>query len=324
VSLYWRIFAINAALWVAAALVLAFSPATISDDLLLREVIVLGVGVTLVLILNFLLVRRTLDPIERLTRVMRDVDLMRPGSRVTISGGGREVVELSRAFNQMLGRLERERRDSGRRAIQAQEHERRRIALELHDEVGQLLTGVVLGLDALSTSVDDPERARVEGMQQMVRTGAEHVREIARGLRPESLEELGLRSALIGLTSSVADRASLRLERRIGTDLPALAPDVELVVYRVAQESLTNVIRHAGAGRVTVSLARTGDGMLELRVEDDGQGIDPGELRAGRGLSGMLERALYVGGELEIRPRDAAGGTAVVLRVPVSQNGSRA
>jgi two-component system, NarL family, sensor histidine kinase UhpB len=323
VSLYWRVFAINAILWLVAAVVLAVSPATISDDVLLQELVVLGVGVVLVLVLNFLLVRRTLDPIERLTRVMRNVDLMRPGSRVDHTGGGREVAELSSAFNQMLGRLEHERRDSGRRAIQAQEHERRRIALELHDEVGQLLTGVVLGLDAVATSVPERERERVEGMQQMVRTGAEHVREIARGLRPESLEELGLRSALIGLTSSVADRASLRIERRIGTDLPTLPPDVELVVYRVAQESLTNVVRHADAARVTVALERTDDGALELRVADDGKGIDPADLRAGRGLSGMLERALYVGGEFEIRQSPRGAGTEVVLRVPVSHNGTR-
>ena len=316
-SLYWRVFIINAALVVAATAALAFSPATVSSKLLLHEVIVLVVGMALVLILNFLLVRRSLDPLERLTKLMRRVDLVRPGARIEPTGGGREIMELTTAFNQMLERLETERRDSGRRAIQAQEHERRRIALELHDEVGQLLTGVVLGLDGISRSMDPDTRDRVGEMQNMVRQGAEHVREIARGLRPESLEELGLRSALIGLTSTISNRAEIDVQRRIAPDLPVLSPDVELVVYRVAQESLTNVLRHADARTVELSLGRR-DGDLVLQVRDDGIGIDRADVRSGRGLAGMLERALYVDGRLEIE-RISPTGTAVRLTVPLAE-----
>jgi two-component system, NarL family, sensor histidine kinase UhpB len=314
VSLYWRIFAINAALLVAAALALALSPATVSSDLLVREVVVLGCGIALVLVLNFLLVRRTLDPLERLTGAMRGADLLAPRAWLPATGGGREVLELTGAFNEMLDRLERERRESGRRAIGAQEHERRRIALELHDEVGQLLTGVVLGLDALAAAVPEGARSRVGELQGMVREGAEQVREIARGLRPESLEELGLRSALIGLTAAVADRAGLEITRDIDLALPPLPVEIELVVYRIAQESLTNVVRHAGARRVEVAL-RQRNGVLELRVADDGCGLDGDHVGVGRGISGMRERAAYSGATLDLRPRGP--GTEVTLRVPL-------
>jgi two-component system, NarL family, sensor histidine kinase UhpB len=315
-SLYWRIFAINAVLLVAAALTLAISPATVSSELLVREVLVLAFGLALVLVLNFLLVRRTLDPLERLTEAMRRADLLAPRARLTASGGGREVLELTAAFNEMLDRLEEERRESGRRAIGAQEHERRRIALELHDEVGQLLTGVVLGLDALAATVPDEPRSRVGELQGMVREGAEQVREIARGLRPESLEELGLRSALIGLTAAVADRTELGIKRDIDTALPPLSAETELVVYQIAQESLTNVVRHAGARHVEVALG-VRDGVLVLRVADDGHGLSGDDLHAGRGISGMRERAAYTGATLDVGSRPV-GGTEVKLRVPLA------
>jgi two-component system sensor histidine kinase UhpB len=214
----------------------------------------------------------------------------------------------------MLERLEQERRESGRRAVGAQEHERRRVALELHDEVGQLLTGVVLGLDGLATIVTEDARPRVVGLQDMVRDGADQVREIARGLRPESLEELGLRSALVGLTTAVADRSGLHVIRDIDPALPVLSAETELVIYRVAQEALTNVVRHAGASRVEVAVHER-DGYLVLRVADDGKGPGAASRNGGRGISGMRERAAYSGGTLTV-DRGQQAGTTVTLRVP--------
>ncbi len=313
-SLIWRVFVINAALVVAATLALAISPATVSSELLVREIVVLAVGVLLVLVLNFALIRRSLRPLERLTDAMHEVDLLHPGGRIEAIGGGSEVTGLTAAFNTMLDRLETERRSSGRVAIQAQEHERHRIALELHDEVGQLLTGVVLGLDGLNRQVPDDARPAVRQMQDMTRQGVDQVREIARGLRPETLEELGLRSALVGLVSNVASASGLRLTRRIMHDVPDLAPDIELVIYRVAQESLTNIVRHAQASTAEVALVEV-DGGVELCITDDGRGLPADHGDAGRGLAGMQERALYVGGTLElgsVEPR----GTCVRLRVP--------
>jgi two-component system sensor histidine kinase UhpB len=308
---------INAALLVAATLALALSPATVSSELLLHEAVVLVIGLTSVLTLNLVLVRRTLEPLERLSRFMRDVDLLSSRQRLPVASGTREVEELTEAFNAMLDRLEVERRESGRRAVDAQEQERRRLALELHDEVGQTLAGVVLGLDGVRQAVPGELRGRVETMQGVVREGAEHVREIARGLRPEALEEFGLRAALVGLLTAVADTSGLRVQRRIAGSLPALEPEVELVVYRIAQESLSNVARHAGAGRVEVSL-ESRDSTVELRVVDDGRGIDPAALRSPGGLRGMQERAVYVGGEFGIRALEPHG-TEVHLRVPARE-----
>ena len=314
-SLLGRVFFINSALLVVATLVLALSPATVSSDLLIHEVVVLAVGVALVLALNWLLLRRTLRPLERLTESMKAVDLLRPGRRLPLSDGGREVNDLTWTFNGMLDRLEAERHESGRRALDAQEQERRRLALELHDEVGQTLTGVVLGLDGLERVVSPDLRQRVQRLQENVREGAEHVREIARGLRPEALEEFGLRAALVSLLSGVADASGLRVHRQLSASLPPLSPEAELVVYRVAQESLTNVVRHAGASEVEVIL-RQRDGLLELRVIDDGKGIDAQAASSPRGLRGMFERAAYVGGRFGVH-RVEPHGTEVLLTVPI-------
>lgn len=144
--LLWRVFAINAALLAIATLLLALTPVTVHARIAIVEGADLVVALLVMLAANFLLLRRTLQPIGRLVERMRKIDLLQPGQRIPEEGGV-EVAELTRAFNEMLGRLEAERRESGRRALRAQEAERRRIASGLHDEVGQVLTGVLLRLD---------------------------------------------------------------------------------------------------------------------------------------------------------------------------------
>ena len=302
--LLWRVFAINAALLVVATLLLALTPITIHASIALVEGTDLVVGLLVMLAANLLLLRRTLGPIDRLVERMRTVDLLRPGQRFA-EHGGVEVEELVRSFNQMLERLETERRESGRRALQAQEAERRRIASGLHDEVGQVLTGVLL-------RVDDDET------KEAVRQALEEVRRIARELRPEMLEQLGLVSALTELSRRFAESSGIRVERSFAAGLPPLGGDAELAVYRVAQESLTNVARHAGASRVEVALEPGVDSVV-LRVADDGRGIDEAAAVDGHGgLRGMRERALLVGGALAIR-RGRAGGVEVRLEVPAAR-----
>jgi two-component system sensor histidine kinase UhpB len=299
--LLWRVFAINAALLVVATLLLALTPVTIHAPIALVEGLDLAVGLAAMLLANLLLLRRELAPVDRLVQRMRTVDLLRPGQRLPPEGGA-EVGTLVGGFNQMLERLEVERRDSGRRALQAQEAERRRIAAGLHDEVGQVLTGVLLRLD------DDETK-------DAVRQALEEVRRIAQELRPEMLEHLGLVSALIELSRKFSDQSGIRVERRFADELPALSDEGELAVYRVAQESLTNVARHAGASRVELTL-EPGPSSVVLRVADDGRGMadDPAPNGHG-GLRGMRERALLVGGALAIKPaRD--GGVEVRLEVP--------
>ena len=151
--LLWRVFSVNAGLLLVGTLVLVLSPKWIDGSVAVVESLDLIVVLLAMLAANLLLLRPMLAPVQRLVERMRTVDLLQPGQRLP-ERGGIEVVEVVRAFNQMLDRLEMERRESGRRALAAQEAERLRIARGLHDEVGQLLTGVLLQLLTRSPSAD--------------------------------------------------------------------------------------------------------------------------------------------------------------------------
>jgi two-component system sensor histidine kinase UhpB len=307
--LLWRVFAGNAAVLVAAALLLVLTPATVSFPVALTEAVVLAVGLAATLAVDFVLLRRAFGPLGRLRRFMAVVDPLQPGARAEMGEGGPEVVELTEAFNQMIERLERERRESARAALAGQEAERLRIARELHDEVGQALTAIVLELEHAARDTGAPEVAEA---REGARAALKDVREIARRLRPEALDDLGLGSALAALTVDVSRRTRLRVERRVAPGLPALAAEEELVIYRVAQEALTNVARHSGAKTARVEL-RADDGHVELVVHDDGSGFDP-TAAEGSGLLGMRERAVLVGATLAIET-GVSGGTTIRLRL---------
>ena len=307
-SLLWRVFAINATLLAIATILLAVTPVTVHARVAVVEAFDLGVALVVMLAANLLLLRPTVGPIDRLVERMRTVDLLRPGQRLAERGGA-EATDLARTFNEMLERLETERRESGLRALRAQEAERLRIARGLHDEVGQVLTGVLLQLDSLGTAGDVAET------KQSIRQALEEVRRIARELRPEMLEDLGLVSALTELSRKFADQSGIPVERRFAEDLPPLSEEAEIAVYRVAQESLTNVARHAGAKRVEIALQR-GPGSVVLSVVDDGRGLPETAATNGTaGLRGMRERALLVGGALAVKA-GRVGGLEVRLEVP--------
>jgi two-component system, NarL family, sensor histidine kinase UhpB len=319
-SLFWRVVAINAGVLVLAALLLALSPATVSSSLTLTEGLVLAVGTLVMIAVNVVLLRRVFGPLERLAGLMRRVDPLAPGRRIELERPVAEVADLYRAFNAMLDRVEDERLASGRRALRAQESERRRLARELHDEIGQTLTGVVLQLEGLRRAVPAELADSVALLQATARDGVEDVREIARRLRPQALDEFGLRSALLALASGFAERTGVDVVPRLSPELTALAPEQELVVYRVAQEGLTNIARHARARRAELVLEPRG-GAVVLRVRDDGRGITEAEAAGnGVGLGGMRERALLVGGSLVVCGL-AGGGTEVRLKVPVEDAG---
>jgi two-component system sensor histidine kinase UhpB len=266
------------------------------------------------LVANAALLRFGLAPLDRLTRLMTTVDLLRPGQRLPASGGG-GVAEVIRTFNAMLERLEQERVASSARALLAQEAERRRIAQELHDEVGQSMTAILLGLKRSADDAPEALRGELQELQEITRESLDEVRRLVRRLRPGVLDDLGLVSALTSLSEDFATHTRLLVTRSFDADLPALAPETELVLYRVAQESLTNVARHADAGRVTVALRRADDSVV-LTVTDDGSGIEAP--REGAGIRGMRERALLVDGSLEITPAPRAG-TRVQLTAPVAR-----
>ena len=300
----------------AAWAFLTFSPAALVSPLVAPLEGLAGfLGLTAMLVINVVLMRRAFSPLERLTALMRRVDPLRPGPRIDVPGGAAdEVVELSSAFNEMLERLEAERRDSARRALAAQEDERQRLSRELHDEIGQSLTALVLQLEHAARRAPEDLVPHLAQTREDARESLEEVRRVARRLRPEALDDLGLRSALTNLCER-ASAGNFRVERRLANDLPRLSPEAELVVYRVAQEGLTNAARHAGADWVRLSL-EPHDGGVVLRVEDDGGGLNGAH--EGAGITGMRERAVLIAADLTLAPR-AAGGTVVELTVPASE-----
>jgi two-component system sensor histidine kinase UhpB len=312
-SLTRRLFVANAALIVVAFLTLALTPLTVKSPLKVGSGGIISlVGLTAVLAVNLAIIRRSLEPLSRLTASMRGVDLLRPGTRVPVYGDSEEVLGLTRAFNDMLARLEAERRDSVRRTLTAQEDERLQLARELHDEIGQGLTALLLHLDYLGKAAPPEISGDLVEAREAARASLEEVRRIARQLRPEALDDLGLVSAISHLADRIADRSHLEVDRSLARHLPALPPETELVIYRVAQESLTNVIRHADAKRIDLTLAARDADAVVLRVADDGRGIDG--LREGSGIKGMRERAVLVGARLDIGTTER-GGTEVRLEV---------
>jgi two-component system sensor histidine kinase UhpB len=316
--LFWRVFLINTAPLVVAVLLLMFAPVTLHAPIRLTEALILVAGLGVILAANLLLLRPAFASLDRLVQRMHTVDLLRPGQRLP-EGGGVEVAELVRGFNDMLARLEEERRESDRRALAAQEAERLRIARGLHDEVGQILTGVLLQLGSLADAGAARRQSDLEEAKQATRQALEEVRRIAHELRPAALEHLGLLSALTELTTKFAGLSGITINRRFDPDLPPLSREIELAIYRVAQESLTNVSRHADASHVEVSLEK-GIESVVLRVLDDGRGLDADAPPSGDGgLRGMRERAVLVGGALAIK-EGRTGGVEVRLEVPAGSN----
>ena len=313
-SLLWRVFAVNAAVFVIATAILAWTPVTVHRIATPRELVILSIGLVLMLAFDLILLRRAFGPLRRLAMTMGAVDPSQPGRRAeSLEGAGAEVLALASALNAMLDRLEGERRESGRRVLAAQERERTRIARELHDEVGQTLTAIALRAQRAAMRAESTDEALADIADTALRS-LEDVRRIGRELRPEALDDLGLVNALIALCARVDRQRGLRVSRDLDWHLPELSPEVELVIYRAAQEALTNVLRHANATKVLVTL-KSRDRQVVLSVSDDGSGMRNG---AGEGgLRGMQERAMVIGAELEIRP-GARRGTEIVLRVPIS------
>jgi two-component system sensor histidine kinase UhpB len=310
--LFWRVAIGNAAVLAAACIITAliFSPRV--SNVAVRELAIFVGGLLLMLGLNLLLLRRAFAPLRQLTAFARRIDPLSPGPRVRVGGGASDAAELADAFNEMLDRLEAERRDSVGRALAAQEGERLRVAQELHDGVGQTLTGVVLQLGRAARHVPEDARESVLEAQETARDSLEEVRRIARRLRPEALDDLGLASALRVLGERFAEQSGLAVDVHVQPSLPALDDERELVVYRVAQEALTNVARHAGARRAEVRLELAG-GRPRLEIDDDGRGVPDG--REGGGIRGMRERAVLIGAALRVH-ESPLGGARVTLELP--------
>jgi two-component system sensor histidine kinase UhpB len=311
VSILWRVFTVNAIVFGLAVFVLIESPATVSNPIKRSELVALIGGLVVTLAIDLLLLRLVLTPLRRLATLMGDIDPRRPGQRALVSDWmSTEMIALSRAFNTMLDRIEAERRESAHRALAAQESERLRIARELHDEVGQTLTAVALRAERAAGELPEQARAQAQALGEIVATvhrSLDDVRRIARELRPEALDDLGLIDALISLCLRMERQGARRVLRELQGPLPALSSEAELVIYRVAQEALTNAFRHADASQVRVALERTQDDAVVLRVTDDGRGLPTSMPSGATGLAGMRERAILIGGQLEIHSPPGAG-----------------
>jgi two-component system sensor histidine kinase UhpB len=316
-SLFSRVLVVNVAVLAFAALLLIVTPVRITPKIAAAEAAIVLAGFVAMAALSYVLLRGALSPLGRLATVMAEIDPLRPGRRLDErEARDAEIIALTRAFNAMLDRLEDERRDSSRRVLEAQEAERIRIARELHDDIGQTLTATAIEAERAAGAPDEERDAALRRAANAVRASLDDVRRIARELRPEALDDLGLANALISLCRRVDDQSGLRAHVRIPETLPRLSPEVELVVYRVAQESLTNVIRHARARHAEVAVTADAS-LLTLTVTDDGVGLPAADgVNGGTGVTGMRERALLVGGRLSLRTRPQ-GGTEVMLQVPI-------
>lgn len=309
-KLFWRIFGINGLIFALGTLALAVSPATVSARVRPAEIPVLLIGLAVLLGANAVLLRSSLAPLDQLIASMHRFDPLGRNDRLDDLGNGdlRHVIDT---FNAMVERLESERTAASASALAAQEGERQRIARELHDEIGQSLTVALLSMKRAADKASDDVVDVLHDAQETVRACLDEVRGIARRLRPDVLDDLGLHSALSALCHEFTRTTGIVVHRDVDRSITRLRPEVELVCYRVAQEGLTNVVRHAHAEHVRLSLHGE-DGALVLRVHDDGRGSAATD---GAGIRGMRERALLVGATLTI-DSPPGRGTEVRLAIP--------
>jgi two-component system sensor histidine kinase UhpB len=319
IPLLHRLAGINALLVVAsvAVTIAVLAPAKVSALALDEELAAVVVAAALVVATNVYLLRRVVGPVQALTAFARQVDLNSLGQRIPDAKPTSEAGELALTFNEMLSRLDAERREFTGRVLGAQEGERLRIAQELHDQVGQDLTAVLLGLSSIASKAPASLGEEVQSVHDAVRSSLEDVRRIAIELRPEALDDLGLPSALAVLAERFCQQLGLAVSERIALDLPSLPAATELVVYRVAQEALTNVSRHAATNRAKLTLEHD-HGRLTLTVRDYGLGL-PAHHAAGTGIRGMRERASLVGATLTVGNSRSGPGTEVRLEMPLEE-----
>jgi len=212
---------------------------------------------------------------------------------------------------------ERVSRDAVRRVVDAQELERKRLARELHDETGQALTSILLALKPIEEAVaTDDARAALASLRQLVATTLEDVRRLAVELRPSVLDDYGLVPAVERLADTFREQTGIDVDVEAGLGDERLSSETETALYRIVQEAMTNVVKHAAAGHVSITIVRK-DGAVVAVIEDDGRGFDPAAARAdGLGIIGIRERVALVGGRVTVEATPGAG-TTLAVEVPV-------
>jgi two-component system sensor histidine kinase UhpB len=308
--------------WVAVSL-------TRESEAVSRFSLMVGLGMTgviLSLVANYLVLRaafQPLDDLEGVTNAVRNGDLSARAQRTTFSDP--QMARLADTFNLTLDELERDReqlRNLASQVIRAQEDERKRIARELHDDTAQVLFAQLLRVTAMKGSPSEDVRSTAETLENMTVEAIEGVRRLALELRPPALDDLGLREALGDLAQRFGEQLMIPVSYHVTGLRDRLPSEVELVLYRVAQDAMTNVAKHAHAQHAWISLIRSTTGVT-LSIDDDGHGFDieipvRGDGRGlGLGLFGMEERVALVGGSLMIR-RLNPHGVRIVASIPMS------
>ncbi len=327
-SLAGQVVAVNVLL-VVATLFAASAAASLDlelDDQRIQFAL-LALTIILALLVNMMMLQRRFSPLEDLIERIEAIDPAHPSAFAAREGGtgADEVDRLAKSFQRLLARVEVERRRSGRLVLRAQEEERRRVARDLHDEVNQALTAILLRLSATIGDAPWGLRSELQETQELVSQAMNELLGLARQLRPTALDDHGLIAALASQVSDFGQRTGVQARFSHVGQVPQLSDEEQLVIFRVTQESLSNITKHARASDVSVELSFVGRTLL--RVRDDGGGFDSsagkrvnGRHRGragGLGLSGMRERALLVGGNLDVFTAPGAG-TTIELTMGVS------
>ncbi len=314
-SLSGQVVAANLLLVVAALFAASAASSldlTIDDQRL--EFALLAMTVILALLVNILMLQRRFSPLEELIREIEAVDPSNPSSFTAPEEPVEEVERLAHAFAKLLERIEAERRRAGRLQLRAQEEERKRVARDLHDEVNQALTAVLLRLEALTHVAPPRLRDELAETKGLANQAMGELLQLARQLRPTALDDHGFVPAIEEQLRRFKAQYGIDTSLSTQGELEDLGSDQQLVLYRVTQEALNNIVRHAQAKSVSVDIARD-DGSVALEVIDDGAGFDLGDEDRGLGLEGMAERARLVEGEFDIVSTPGRG-TTLKLRVP--------
>jgi two-component system sensor histidine kinase UhpB len=314
-TLATQILAVNALLIVATgAAAIVAARLSLEDAIGRRQALVLVAGILAAVLVNGVVLRRRFAPLDTLIDVMERIDLASPGQRADVADADSEdVIRLVQAFNRMLSRLEDERTRTAAAVIQGQESERARVARDLHDECNQALTAVLLRLEAHVHSAPPALREELRETKAVAVTAMEELLRLARELRPAALDDHGLEAALQVQLERFSDQTGVPSVLRCYDPLVDLADHEQTVVYRVVQESLSNITRHARAANVMVEIGRD-HGRPVVRVVDDGVGFPPNQESDGIGLVGMRERARLAGGRLQVTSAEGRG-TTVELRL---------
>jgi two-component system, NarL family, sensor histidine kinase UhpB len=323
VPLFYKILIANAALIAVVIVVSGLLSPVHTDGDVVRYLALLAGALAASIVTNALILRLALSPLRRLERTAQRVHNGDLTARVEPSElADRDLARLMTTFDMMLdsGEVYRRRlRDIAARALNAQEEERKRIARELHDGIAQTLAALRVQL-RVARSVDDaPTRdALLERVGTDLREATEEVRRIAQGLRPPALDMLGLAPAIESCARSIEETTDLQIQTELSPVEGLLAQEAELALYRIVQEALSNVARHAEAGTAQIRLTYSGR-FVTATVEDDGCGFAVGAEMSdggGLGLYGMQERAAYVGGTVDIDSQPGLG-TRIRAIIPV-------